>query len=197
MSCSTRRGALSCPSRSPFRRAGWERSSRSPSTSGSTFITSRCRHSGRTRSRARSSGRGWSSRRVCAWDWRGASAASCRGRSASSPAAARRSAGSSRTRSGPITPDGLRARRPGAARLQQRAARAAHRHRGRRVLHRYRQRLCDGCATSRSATFGSPSGIGLRIRTSWLLLRGDYGVVLDPRPGEQRGQFYISVGQAF
>ena len=41
------------------------------------------------------------------------------------------------------------------------------------------------------------AGIGLRIRTTWLLLRGDYGVVLDPRPGEQRGQFYISVGQAF
>jgi outer membrane protein assembly factor BamA len=34
------------------------------------------------------------------------------------------------------------------------------------------------------------------LRT-WLLLRGDYGVVLDPRPGEQRGQFYISVGPAF
>jgi outer membrane protein insertion porin family len=41
------------------------------------------------------------------------------------------------------------------------------------------------------------AGFGLRIRTTWLLLRGDYGVVLDPRPGEQRGQFYISVGQAF
>jgi outer membrane protein assembly complex protein YaeT len=41
------------------------------------------------------------------------------------------------------------------------------------------------------------AGVGLRIRTSWLLLRGDYGVVLDPRPGEDRGQFYFSVGQAF
>jgi outer membrane protein assembly complex protein YaeT len=41
------------------------------------------------------------------------------------------------------------------------------------------------------------AGIGLRLRTSWLLLRGDYGVVLDPRPGEQRSQFYLSVGQAF
>jgi outer membrane protein insertion porin family len=40
-------------------------------------------------------------------------------------------------------------------------------------------------------------GFGLRLRTTWLLLRGDYGVVLDQRPGEQRGQFYISVGQAF
>ena len=41
------------------------------------------------------------------------------------------------------------------------------------------------------------AGIGLRIRTSWLLLRGDYGVVLDPRPGEVRGRFYLSIGQAF
>jgi outer membrane protein insertion porin family len=41
------------------------------------------------------------------------------------------------------------------------------------------------------------AGFGLRLRTAWLLLRGDYGVVLDPRPGEERGQFYISVGQAF
>ena len=40
-------------------------------------------------------------------------------------------------------------------------------------------------------------GFGLRVRTTWLLLRGDYGVVVNPRPGEQRGQFYISVGQAF
>jgi outer membrane protein insertion porin family len=41
------------------------------------------------------------------------------------------------------------------------------------------------------------AGIGLRIRTHWLLLRGDYGFVLDPRPGEARGRFYLSVGQAF
>jgi hypothetical protein len=36
----------------------------------------------------------------------------------------------------------------------------------------------------------------LRVRTAWLLLRGDYGIVLDPRPGERRGLFYLSVGQA-
>ena len=41
------------------------------------------------------------------------------------------------------------------------------------------------------------AGIGLRVRTAWLLLRGDYGVVLDPRPGERRGLFYLGVGQAF
>ncbi len=40
-------------------------------------------------------------------------------------------------------------------------------------------------------------GAGLRVRTRWFLLRGDYGVVLDPRPGERRGRFYFSIGQAF
>jgi outer membrane protein insertion porin family len=41
------------------------------------------------------------------------------------------------------------------------------------------------------------AGIGLRLRTPWLLIRGDYGVVLDPRPGEGRSQVFFSVGQAF
>ena len=36
-----------------------------------------------------------------------------------------------------------------------------------------------------------------RVRTKWFLLRGDYGVVLDPRPGERRSRFYFSIGQAF
>ncbi len=40
-------------------------------------------------------------------------------------------------------------------------------------------------------------GVGLRLRTPWLLIRGDYGVVLDPRPGEGRSRVYVSVGQAF
>jgi outer membrane protein insertion porin family len=40
-------------------------------------------------------------------------------------------------------------------------------------------------------------GIGLRVRTPWVLLRGDYGVVLDRQPGEARGRFYFSIGQAF
>jgi outer membrane protein assembly factor BamA len=41
------------------------------------------------------------------------------------------------------------------------------------------------------------TGVGLRVRTPWVLLRGDYGIVLDPRPGEPRGRFYFSIGQAF
>jgi outer membrane protein insertion porin family len=40
-------------------------------------------------------------------------------------------------------------------------------------------------------------GVGLRVRTPWLLLRGDYGFVVDPRPGEPRSAFYFSIGQAF
>ena len=41
------------------------------------------------------------------------------------------------------------------------------------------------------------AGFGIRVRTPWVLLRGDYGLVLDPRPGESRGRFYFSIGQAF
>jgi len=41
------------------------------------------------------------------------------------------------------------------------------------------------------------AGIGLRLRTPWVLLRTDYGWVLDPRPGEKRSRFYFSIGQAF
>jgi outer membrane protein assembly factor BamA/autotransporter translocation and assembly factor TamB len=40
-------------------------------------------------------------------------------------------------------------------------------------------------------------GIGLRVRTPWVLLRGDYGIVIDPRPNEPRSRFYFSIGQAF
>ena len=40
-------------------------------------------------------------------------------------------------------------------------------------------------------------GVGIRLRTPWVLLRSDYGWVLDPRPGEKRGRFYFSIGQAF
>jgi len=41
------------------------------------------------------------------------------------------------------------------------------------------------------------AGVGLRLRTPWVLLRADYGFVLDPRPGEKRSRFYFSIGQAF
>jgi outer membrane protein assembly complex protein YaeT len=41
------------------------------------------------------------------------------------------------------------------------------------------------------------AGFGLRVRTPWFLVRGDYGMPLDRRPGERRGRFYFSIGQAF
>ena len=41
------------------------------------------------------------------------------------------------------------------------------------------------------------AGIGIRLRTPWILLRSDYGFVLDPRAGESRSRFYFSIGQAF
>lgn len=41
------------------------------------------------------------------------------------------------------------------------------------------------------------SGFGVRLRTKWVLIRGDYGFVLNPRPGERRRRFYFSIGQAF
>ncbi|HKE87500.1 MAG TPA: translocation/assembly module TamB domain-containing protein [Vicinamibacterales bacterium] len=41
------------------------------------------------------------------------------------------------------------------------------------------------------------AGVGLRVRTRWVLLRSDWGFVLDPRPGEPRSRIYVSIGQAF
>jgi outer membrane protein assembly factor BamA len=41
------------------------------------------------------------------------------------------------------------------------------------------------------------AGLGVRVRTKWVLVRGDYGFLLDQRDGERRGRFYFSIGQAF
>lgn len=41
------------------------------------------------------------------------------------------------------------------------------------------------------------AGMGLRIRTPYFLIRLDYGFKLDRRPGESRGGFFFSIGQAF
>ena len=40
-------------------------------------------------------------------------------------------------------------------------------------------------------------GFGVRIRTPYLLLRFDYGINMNPKPGEPKGQFFFSFGQAF
>jgi outer membrane protein insertion porin family len=41
------------------------------------------------------------------------------------------------------------------------------------------------------------AGVGLRVRTPWILIRLDYGFKLDRRPGESIGRFFFSIGQAF
>ena len=41
------------------------------------------------------------------------------------------------------------------------------------------------------------AGLGVRVRTPWFLLRGDYGLVLDRRRGEPRGRLFFGIGQAF
>jgi outer membrane protein insertion porin family len=40
-------------------------------------------------------------------------------------------------------------------------------------------------------------GFGLRIRNPFVVLRFDYGVKFDRRPGEKIGAFFFSIGQAF
>jgi len=40
-------------------------------------------------------------------------------------------------------------------------------------------------------------GLGVRVRSPWFLRRGDYGFVLDGRPGESRRRVSFSIGQAF
>ena len=40
-------------------------------------------------------------------------------------------------------------------------------------------------------------GFGLRIRNPFIVLRFDYGFKFDRRPGESRGAFFFSIGQAF
>jgi outer membrane protein assembly factor BamA len=41
------------------------------------------------------------------------------------------------------------------------------------------------------------AGFGLRMRTPYFMLRADYGFKLDRKPGESRGAFFFSIGQAF
>jgi outer membrane translocation and assembly module TamA len=41
------------------------------------------------------------------------------------------------------------------------------------------------------------AGLGLRVRTPWILIRLDYGFKLDRRPGESIGRVFFSIGQAF
>ena len=41
------------------------------------------------------------------------------------------------------------------------------------------------------------AGVGLRLKIKYIPLRFDYGFKLDRKPGESRGAFFFSIGQAF
>ena len=41
------------------------------------------------------------------------------------------------------------------------------------------------------------AGLGLRVHTSFMIFRLDWGFKLDPQPGEPKYKFFLSVGQAF
>jgi outer membrane protein assembly factor BamA len=41
------------------------------------------------------------------------------------------------------------------------------------------------------------AGVGVRLRTPWFLVRVDYGIPLDRRPGESKSRAFFSIGQAF
>jgi len=41
------------------------------------------------------------------------------------------------------------------------------------------------------------AGLGLRIHTSFMVFRLDWGFKLDPQPGEEKSRFFLSIGQAF
>jgi outer membrane protein assembly complex protein YaeT len=47
------------------------------------------------------------------------------------------------------------------------------------------------------ANIRKAGGFGLRVRTPWFLLRMDYGIKFDRRPGESSGRLFFSIGQAF
>ncbi len=41
------------------------------------------------------------------------------------------------------------------------------------------------------------AGAGIRLKIKFIPLRFDYGLILDRRPGEKRGAYFFSIGQAF
>lgn len=46
-------------------------------------------------------------------------------------------------------------------------------------------------------TLRKSAGAGLRLKIKFIPLRFDYGIKLDRKPGESRGAFFFSIGQAF
>ena len=47
------------------------------------------------------------------------------------------------------------------------------------------------------ADLGTSVGFGLRLDTRFALLRADFGVPLERQPGDKRGRWFLSIGQAF
>ncbi|MEO8594900.1 MAG: BamA/TamA family outer membrane protein [Candidatus Solibacter sp.] len=54
-------------------------------------------------------------------------------------------------------------------------------------------RVCDFRVKDLCAAYG----LGLRIRNPFIVLRFDYGIKFNRRPGESIGAFFFSIGQAF
>ena len=173
--CSTRHAARSCRRRSPIRRA-WLGSDR-PYLKyyGQYFHYFPLRRRSASRSPTRSCGRGSCSPPACASAWRS-------GIGGDVPTSERFYAGGSthaaRLRAERGRPDRREqraGRRQRAARAQQRAARAAGRHRRRRGV-----RSTSATSFRRVSDFSftdlrESAGVGLRVRTPWFLIRGDYG----------------------
>ena len=66
------------------------------------------------------------------------------------------------------------------------------------VFARHRQRLPQACQDFSLTDLRESAGVGLRVRTPWFLLRGDYGVrARSARRANARSRFYFSIGQAF
>ncbi|WP_031495782.1 translocation/assembly module TamB domain-containing protein [Bryobacter aggregatus] len=57
--------------------------------------------------------------------------------------------------------------------------------------------LYDQASDFRPWQLRKAAGLGIRIRTPYFLLRFDYGIKLDRRPGEPLGRPFFSIGQAF
>lgn len=55
----------------------------------------------------------------------------------------------------------------------------------------------DHLSDFRPSSVRKAGGLGIRVRTPYFLIRFDYGIKLDRRPGEPLGRPFFSIGQAF
>jgi outer membrane protein assembly factor BamA len=59
------------------------------------------------------------------------------------------------------------------------------------------ENITPPCSSFNPFNVRKSAGFGLRLRTPFFLLRLDYGVKLDRKPGESFGALFFSIGQAF